>query len=60
MDDLLSYYGQPELAGLVQELISATASIDKAFERQEAAIRALAEGWQAIEDRRAALSEAAE
>jgi hypothetical protein len=55
--DLLSYYSQPELYPLVQELIAATADIDTAFERQEKAIKALSEGWQAVEAKRAAAYE---
>jgi hypothetical protein len=60
LDDLLSYYGAPELFPLAEELIAAKAGIDAAFERWEAANKAIAEGWRAIEERRAALSEAAE
>jgi exonuclease VII small subunit len=54
------YYAIRELGRLVQALIDADADADKALERWEAAIKALAEGWQGIEARRAALSEAAE
>jgi hypothetical protein len=37
-----------------------TMTSTKRFERQEAAIKALADAWTALEDKRAALSEAAE
>jgi len=54
IEDLLPYYGQPELAPLVAELIEATNEIDRAFERQECAVKALTERFQALEDERTA------
>jgi hypothetical protein len=54
------YYALTELEPLVQEVIDTTADADSAIERREAAIKALAEGWQAVEAKRAAQYEAAE
>jgi hypothetical protein len=54
------YYAIRELEPLVQTLKDADDDVDQALERQEAAIKALADAWTALEDKRAALSEAAE
>ena len=49
LDDLESYYHRPQLAGLIRELIDATAAeIDRAYDRQERAVEALADAYQAI------------
>jgi hypothetical protein len=61
LDDMLEYYGAHQLGPLADELIAAKAGIDTALDRWEKANRALAEGWIAIEAKRAATyQEAAE
>jgi hypothetical protein len=57
--DLLPYYGQPQLAPYVAELMDATKEIEDAFVRQEAAIEALVEAYRKLEEERAPLREAA-
>ena len=47
-DDLSTHYHQPQLAGLIRELIDATAAIDLAYEKQERVLEALTEAFQAI------------
>ena len=54
------YYAISELEPLVQALKDADDDRDMALERWEAAIKALAEGWTALEGKQAALREAAE
>jgi hypothetical protein len=55
------YYSVSELEPLVEELIAAAANVDIALERQEKAIAALAEAYQAVEAKRSqAYQQAAE
>ena len=51
------YYAISELEPLVEQLIAANADADAALERREAAIKALAERWTAIEAKRDAAFE---
>lgn len=60
MESLSQYYAVRELEPLVEALVDAHGDLDAALYRWERAIKALAEGWVAVEDKRAALSEAAD
>jgi exonuclease VII small subunit len=54
------YYAIRELEPLVQTLVDAHGDLESALYRWERAIKAVSDGWQAIEAKRAAAYEAAE
>jgi hypothetical protein len=54
------YYAISTLDPLIEELVSARNAADRALERHEAAVKALAECWNALEEKRGQAFEADE